>query len=1412
MITVINNPQKYVSGIILSILLFTMLSDASASPTIQMFPSETQIFTNEHTVSKKMGIILSYPEGGQLTLTCESSNNILVPPDSFFILSEARNEYTLTVSEQQLPTFIDIQIKPALHQSGNSTITIKLEDENSNIQNLSFDLIVNGKPVISSISDHLISDVTESYDIDFQISDPETASEQLEITLLTSNSDILPIANISLDFIDQGPDAKMIISPISGQSGSVMITIQVSDHQIITEQSFMVQIVGVPVVQVSQEWSVPVNAVSAPIPFSICDSDGGPVTLTIQSSNPVVISDHNVLIQGAYSGYSYLTSLTLNECKSLFFTVQSNANKMGFSVLTIQVDDGLAIGSAEIKLVVMNTPPVISFIPAQTMNMNTTSEPIAVSVSDAEGGMITLTCWSDQLISSGTCSNNSGSITSFSLDSGDIHFISNTLTPDENAFGIATINILLTDGLLSSSSSFTLTVNSPPQIQSHDTAIINMNSVSSPFNLTVIDKDQLLHDLQLSFDYTCTSLFPENSITYECLTETCTLFFTPEKNQGGACNITVTAFDGIGYDVIPLTIHMNERPSLSDIPAQESNEDEAVSITMTIADDNPLDQLNFQVMTQEPLLLSSVVQIDDSHQKVYITLYPEKEVSGQTIVTVTVSDPHMLSYSQTFEWNVLNVEDPPVIDSHLLPSYRIEENTSLSLTVLLKDPDSDQSDLRLKVNSNNVGLISSDCIEIYKNGNFRTIIMVPGSDQFGTATITFIVDHESMPESQSIYSITLTVSPKNRRPVVNSDFTVIPEDYFYVYQIEGSDYEHSPLWFSITTEPVNGRIIDFNQLTGSFRYVPFENFNGTEYISYIANDGTDNSDPGTLTITVTSVNDVPVAFDHHYTILKNQHLTFYLEANDVDTEDAMFYRLTQTTQTIGLPDIENFDTGFAQYTPKQNFTGEDWFGFYVKDNKNAYSNIAIISIDIIDSFVQQYTLTINVTGAYQESDYIDYAILDSTDNHEVLSGKTNKASFIVSLVQGNYRLILIGDGYEPYEYQYNDSKIIDVYQNKTIECNISKNEHFHPYEPKVQVSKTLRYNGFDLRMVKENFTDMFVMKINDHVINTGNEKWPYTYQWTVQSSPFTVSASNTPYTGDLYYQIRFDFYDYNDYVDSYTVTYYQIADKDVLEEYKSADRKAFEEDFGNGGAYSSKAIYDTEGQGFFYPYMGTSLDLYVKPGTGGYTNVVIDIPRIPLEYLVIDDKEYWKYDEATDFYDVVENSTLKLSPSTRLKVKYSHYAFAMTIASGIAIDFYIDEGPYKNTKVRYNPMLKKGDDYERFSDAPTIAVPLLLNSNYNKFDTFSEALLNLMNTFPALVDEKGDGAYLETETYNVSRFQKVQLPFILENKIIVYLQANHLTRFAALWSSPVEEDNPSNQYFHADSIDSGGCFIESLFK
>src|SRR6185295_492065 len=92
---------------------------------------------------------------------------------------------------------------------------------------------------------------------------------------------------------------------------------------------------------------------------------------------------------------------------------------------------------------------------------------------------------------------------------------------------------------------------------------------------------------------------------------------------------------------------------------------------------------------------------------------------------------------------------------------------------------------------------------------------------------------------------------------------------------------------SIVEAPTHGSVTW--QLDGSFGYTPAANYHGTDSFTYILNDDTIDSDSAaTVSITITSVNDLPVAVNDSYTTNEDTDLVVAVDtgvvANDTDVD------------------------------------------------------------------------------------------------------------------------------------------------------------------------------------------------------------------------------------------------------------------------------------------------------------------------------------------------------------------------------------------------------------------------------------------------------------------------------------------------------------------------------------------------
>jgi VCBS repeat-containing protein len=129
-------------------------------------------------------------------------------------------------------------------------------------------------------------------------------------------------------------------------------------------------------------------------------------------------------------------------------------------------------------------------------------------------------------------------------------------------------------------------------------------------------------------------------------------------------------------------------------------------------------------------------------------------------------------------------------------------------------------------------------------------------------------------------------------------------------------------------------------------YTPALDFNGTDTFTYQANDGTADSNIATVTITVTAVNDAPVAVDDEYTVAEKETLTIAAPGvlgNDSDVEGDTLTAILVDTVSNGTLTL-NADGSFT-YTPNAYFNGTDSFTYKTKDAV-LESDLAVVTITV----------------------------------------------------------------------------------------------------------------------------------------------------------------------------------------------------------------------------------------------------------------------------------------------------------------------------------------------------------------------------------------------------------------------------------------------------------------------------------
>ena len=226
----------------------------------------------------------------------------------------------------------------------------------------------------------------------------------------------------------------------------------------------------------------------------------------------------------------------------------------------------------------------------------------------------------------------------------------------------------------------------------------------------------------------------------------------------------------------------------------------------------------------------------------------------------------------------------------------------------------------------------------------------------------------------------------NNAPVAQAQDVTIDEDNSIEITLVANDADGDPLTYSIVAQPDHGSLGDL--VVNKVTYTPDENYHGVDAFTFKVNDTKVDSNTATVSITINSIEDVPVAEPQEVTTEVDAEIEITLVATDGDGDPLTYSIVTPPANGTLSVLVGNVIT----YTPNLNFHGIDSFTFQATDDKGNF-DVTTVTITINDdpvaedkavTTVEDTAVTITLVATDPDSDPLTYIIVDEPE-HGTLS-------------------------------------------------------------------------------------------------------------------------------------------------------------------------------------------------------------------------------------------------------------------------------------------------------------------------------------------------------------------------------------------------------------------------------------------
>ncbi|WP_395354557.1 tandem-95 repeat protein [Vibrio sp. D3] len=857
--------------------------------------------------------------------------------------------YASDVDGDDLAAFnVQVGANASVVDNGDGTYTVTPEADFNGELDLTFD-ISDGQETISSSIDltvRPINDAPVPEDKAFEVEEDGTLIFT-DADLLAGATDIegdnLTVEGVSYDggdgILTDNGNGTYTFAPNENFNGDVNFSFDVSDGT---------------------------DTVSANIDVSVTPVDDAPVSgnlaYSVDEDGSIRLSQEQLLSQASdvegdaltASNLSVDGNATVTQNDDGSFTITPDADFNGDIDISFDISDGTNTVQATADLTVnpINDLPVPQdqqFSVEEDGTLQFTDADLLAGATDIEGDDLSVTGINYE----GT----DGVLT----DNGDGTY---SFAPNENFNGDVNFSFDVSDGTDTVSANVDVSVtpvNDPPVAGSTSYTVHEDNSI------TISDAQLLANSSDLEGDVSIDSVSYSGSDGVLQINGDGTYTFSPNENFSGEVSLDVVVVDEEGATdstTAGITVLEVNDPPIAGATSYSVNEDEVITISSAQLLANASD-VEGEVAIDSVSYSGSDGIFTDNGDGTF-SFAPNENFYGDVSLDVVVTDEDGATVATNANIDVLPINDAPVSGNL---AYSVDEDGSITLSqeqLLAQAGDVDGDDLtasKLTVDGNATVVANDDgSFTITPDADFNGDIDIQFNITDGTDTIQATAD--------------LTVNPVNDLPV--------PQDQQFSVEEDGTlQFTDADLLAGATDIDGDNLTVDGISYTGSdgvltdhgdgtYTFAPNENFNGDVSFSFGVSDGTETV-PANVDVSVTPVNDPPVAGSTSYTVDEDNAITIsdeQLLANSSDVEGAVSIDSVTYSGSDGV--FQDNGDGTYTFMPNENFSGDISLDVIVADEQGAIdeTTAGITVIEVNDPPVagpMSYTIDEDSVLTFSES-------------------------------------------------------------------------------------------------------------------------------------------------------------------------------------------------------------------------------------------------------------------------------------------------------------------------------------------------------------------------------------------------------------------------------------------------------------